>query len=77
MGSFHVNFTFKKIWSVIFSIITRACKLEFQRRLVYPSKTPFLLKEQMKVKQLRKSWKCRTIKTLAIGTNLPLKIESL
>jgi hypothetical protein len=52
-----------------------ACELEFQRRLVYPSKTPFLIKEQMKIKQVRKSWKCRTIKTIAIGTNLPMKIR--
>jgi hypothetical protein len=55
----------------------RACELEFQGRLVYPRKKPFLLKEQMKIKQVRKSWKCRTIKTLAIGTSLPLKIEPL
>jgi hypothetical protein len=53
--------------------MTRACELEFQGRLVYPGKTPFLLKEQMKIKQLRKSWQCRTVKTIIIGTNLPLK----
>jgi hypothetical protein len=29
----------------------------------------------MKVKQVRKSWKCRTIKTLATGTNLPERTE--
>jgi hypothetical protein len=65
----------KKSDPSFFSIMTRACELEFQGRLVYPSKTPFLIKEQMIVKQVRKSWKCRTIKTLIIGTILPERTE--